>query len=225
MYGQLLRHNGLLGLISKSKIRQNRVARLPCSHLTGTPSPSRITAKSVHSGKVALCTTYARHKLKQAFHGPADPSQSGARLLTQHTRPVILRPPLPYKGYLIFKKDHFLSQFGLLQTCDWWERDKCRQGRLALYALFSFSQEERYFSHIIMSSSMPLATLTAHPNDQSGPSALSEKPPSHPSPPQAEPLIHPDAESSAMAASVIADGQSTATENAIEKADLEPWRL
>ena len=78
-----------------------------------------------------------------------------------------------------------------------------------------------------MSSSIPLATLTAHPSDQSGSSALSEKPPSNPSPPQAKPLTHTDAESSAMAASVVADGQSSGTTNqsAIVKADLEPWRL
>lgn len=77
-----------------------------------------------------------------------------------------------------------------------------------------------------MSPSIPLATLTAHPSDQSGQSALSENPPSNPSLPQAEPLTHPDAESSAMAASVVADGQSCATtaQSAIEKADLEPWR-
>ena len=77
-----------------------------------------------------------------------------------------------------------------------------------------------------MSCSMPLATLTVHPTDQSGPSALSENPPSNPSLPQAEPLTHPDAESSAMAASVVADGQSSATtaQSAIKRADLEPWR-
>ena len=71
-----------------------------------------------------------------------------------------------------------------------------------------------------------MATLTAHPSDQSGPSALSENPPSSPSPPQAEPSTNLDAESSAMAASAVADGQSstTTTQSAIEKADLEPWR-
>ena len=73
---------------------------------------------------------------------------------------------------------------------------------------------------------MPLVTLTAPSSDQSGQSALSEKPPSNPSPTQAEPSTHPDAESSKMAASAGADGQSsaTATQDAIEKADLEPWR-
>ena len=78
-----------------------------------------------------------------------------------------------------------------------------------------------------MSSSIPLATLTAYSSDQPGPSALTGTPPSNPSPPQAQPLTHPDAELSAMAASVVADGQSSAatTQNAIEKADEEPWRL
>ncbi len=77
-----------------------------------------------------------------------------------------------------------------------------------------------------MSSSIPLATLTAHPSDQSGQSALSENPPSNPSPTQAEPSTHPDTKSSAMAGSADADGQSssTATQGAVEKGDLEPWR-
>ena len=56
MYGQLLRHNGLPGLISNRKIRQIRdFARLPCSHPTENPSPSRMTALLVRSGKVAIC--------------------------------------------------------------------------------------------------------------------------------------------------------------------------
>ncbi len=124
------------------------------------------------------------------------------------------------------KEIQFLLQPALLQVSDWLEQDKCRQGRLALHALFSFSQEERFFFHAIMSSSIPLATLTAHPSDQSGPQALSENPPSNPSPPQPESSTKPDAESSAMAASMVADGQSSATtiQGAIEKADDEPWR-
>ena len=77
-----------------------------------------------------------------------------------------------------------------------------------------------------MSSSIPLATLTAHSSDQSGPSASLENPPSNPSPSQVGQVTHPDAESSAMAASVVADVQSSATttQSAMEKADLEPWR-
>ena len=77
-----------------------------------------------------------------------------------------------------------------------------------------------------MSSSVPLATLTAHPGGHSGPSALPEQPPLNPSPTQAEPVINPNAESSTMVASAIADDRSsaTATQSAIEKADLEPWR-
>ena len=78
----------------------------------------------------------------------------------------------------------------------------------------------------VMSSSVPLVTLAAHPGGQSGPAALPDQPPSNPSPTQAEPGISPNAESSAMAASAVADDQSsaTATQSAIEKADLEPWR-
>ena len=71
-----------------------------------------------------------------------------------------------------------------------------------------------------MSSSVPLATLTPHPGDQSGPSALPEQPPSNPLPTQAEQVANPNAESSSTVASAVPVYQSYRT----VEADEEPWR-
>ena len=107
-----------------------------------------------------------------------------------------------------------------------WSDDKCRPGYLSLCALTCVSQEKHCVFHAVMSSSVPLATFSAPPGGQSGPSALPEQPPSNPSPTQAELVTNPNAESSAMVASAVADDQSsaTATRSAIEKADRQPWR-
>ena len=210
-----------LGLSATGKSGKIETARLLLFAPDRNSEPKPHYCHKRAFGKSCTVQNCARHQLKHVFHGPAGPSHSGARLPTQHAPFSILRPPLPYKGKY-YKNGHFLSQPALLQISDWWERDKCRQGRLALYALSSYSQEERFFFYIIMSSSIPLATLTT----QSGPLASLENRPSNTSPSQVGKVKHPDAESSAMAASVVADGQSSATttQSAIRKADLEPWR-
>ena len=105
MYGQLFRHNGLLGLISNRKIRQIRdfcsIALFPPDR-SPQPKPHYCTKHTF--GKSCTMQHCARDRLKKGFYGPADPSHSGARLPTQYALPFF--DPTSSQG-VILKRGSF----------------------------------------------------------------------------------------------------------------------